>query len=57
MLNVPFVRSLQSNSGIIQHGANVWNGLPQNIKNSTSIDSFKYKLKKYLISQYTPVLV
>ena len=56
MLDVPFVRSQQSKTGILQHGANVWNDLPQNIRHSTSINSFKCKLKKYLISQYIPVL-
>ena len=34
-------------------GPILWNSLPSDIRNSLSINSFKYSVKKYLIDQYT----
>ena len=53
LLDVPFVRSQQSQSNIIYHGPVLWNNLPDRIKNATTIHSFKYNLKQHLLSQYT----
>ena len=51
-LIVPFSRSRQSNLFIHVRGANLWNELPLRIRNSTSVYSFKRKLKKYFIDSY-----
>ena len=34
-------------------GPNIWNGIPQNIQNLQSKNSFKYQYKKYLLSSYS----
>ena len=51
-LNIPFASSSQSKSGILCHGPVIWNSLPQRVINCTSVNSFKYTLKRHLISQY-----
>ena len=52
ILDIPFVGTLQSQSGILYHGAVTWNRLPHRVTNCTSVNSFKYALKRHLISQY-----
>ena len=37
---------------IRHHGPDIWNKLPSNIQQSTSLLSFKALMKKYLLSQY-----
>ena len=52
-LIVPFHRSRQSVMFIHARGANLWNSTPEAIRNSLSIASFKYKLKKSYIQLYS----
>ena len=33
-------------------GPNIWNSIPDDIKNSPSRNSFKFKYKKHLLSSY-----
>ena len=53
MLNVPFMKSQQSQSSILYHGPVLWNSLPERIRNCNSLHSFKRLLKQHLISEYT----
>ena len=53
MLDVPFMRSDQSQTSISYHGPVLWNDLPEGIRNCNSLHSFKRSLKQHLISQYT----
>ena len=52
LLRLPAVRSTQSKRYINYHGVEIWNSLPPNIRNKTSIQSFKIALKKYLLNRY-----
>ena len=54
-LRLPFVTSSQSHSGIVYHGAKVYNSIPNDIKNKTSVNCFKSTLKKHLIASYNAV--
>ena len=46
-----FTTTLMRNSFLIQ-GPTIYNEIPNEIKQSTSVSSFKWKFKKYLLSQY-----
>ena len=52
-LNVPFVRSRQSQRFLQVRGPNIWNNLPADVKASRTLNTFKFKLKKYYLHQYT----
>ena len=41
---------------IRHHGPDIWNALPDNIKHSATLFSFKASMKKYLISKYAQKL-
>ena len=47
---LPFCHKSETKSSISYIGISVWNELPADIKNRTSLGSFKYKLKKYLLN-------
>ena len=51
-ITVPFMISSQSQSNIRYHGAKIYNSLPEHIKSKTSVSSFKFSLKKYLLDKY-----
>ena len=48
-----FNRTNVSQRSLFYTGPNLWNSIPENIKDSNSLAIFKVKLKKYLISQYS----
>ena len=52
-LAVPFVTSRQSQRFIRHKGAQLWNHLPQEIREARTFTTFKSKLKKHYISLYT----
>ena len=52
-LNIPFMRSNQSQSSILYHGPEQWNKLPERIRSCSSLHSFKRYLKQHLLSEYT----
>ena len=52
LLRLPTVRSTQSQRFINYHGVKIWNSLPSDIRNKTSIHSFKVSLKKHLFDKY-----
>ena len=53
-LQVPRHTSQQSERFIHIRGARLWNEIPDNIKSSRSIISFKFKLKKQYLDSYVP---
>ena len=48
--NIPSVRLEITKRGLRYRGALIWRGVPTNIKKSKSINSFKIKFKKHLLS-------
>ena len=52
LLEVPHVRSNQSQTCITYCGAKIWNQLPLSLRTVPSLTSFKLNLKKYLLSSY-----
>ena len=52
LLQLPNHTSNQSERFIYIRGIRLWNEIPENIKNSQSIFTFKRKLKKYYIDMY-----
>ena len=52
LLRLPAARTTQSQSFISYHGVKVWNSLPQDVRNKTSLHSFKMSLKTYLFNKY-----
>ena len=52
VLTVPMTRSKQSESCIRYYSVNIWNDLPTQVRNASTITSFKRLLKIYLLSQY-----
>ena len=48
-LTVPPIMTTHSRQSVRWGGAKLWNSLPDNIKEETSYNSFKFKLKKYLL--------
>ena len=52
LLQIPTVRSCQSQNYIAFHGAKVWNSLPGEIRSKSSLSSFKFSLKNYLLNNY-----
>ena len=51
-LDVPFVRSNQSRRFLRVRGAQQWNELQPEVRNSRSLFSFKKKLKSFYLQQY-----
>ena len=51
-LLAPRIRLRSSEQSIIYNAVHIWNNVPDVIKLSPSIDSFKYNYKKYLLNQY-----
>lgn len=45
-------QSEQSKACILYYGHALWNALPENVRNSATLASFKRSLKCYLLSQY-----
>ena len=50
-LHVPYGRLDVRKFSIIIHGANVWNSLPNQIKNAQSVHVFKQQFRNYLIEK------
>ena len=40
------------NNSLSSIGPNIWNNIPDNIRNATSLSSFKYQYKTHLVSSY-----
>ena len=55
MLIIPITRSNQSEQCIQYHGVIIWNDLPTEVRNASSITSFKRILKKHLLLQYANI--
>ena len=53
LLRTPMVTSTQSQKFISFHGVGIWNSLPSDIRNKTTIQSFKFSLKRHLLNAYT----
>ena len=51
-LEIPFARSDQSKRFLHIRGSTIWNNLEPEIRSSRTIESFKRKLKKHLLTQY-----
>ena len=51
-LVLPFHNSVQSALFIHVRGATLWNELPQNIRNSRTVVSFKNRIKKAYLDSY-----
>ena len=49
-LRPPQVRSTRSQQSIVNNGCRIWNELPLNIRESTSLNIFKNNIKRYLQS-------
>ena len=47
---VPPTRTITGERGMGVRGPSLWNGLPENVKNSNSVYSFKRNLKTYLLA-------
>ena len=48
MLQVPKLQSLAGEKSFLYSAPILWNSLPVNVKNATSIDSFKIGIKTFL---------
>ena len=48
----PKIRTSYAKSTLFCTGPKLWSSLPNEIKNSVSLQSFKRKLKKHLINSY-----
>ena len=53
LLRLPMVTTTQSQRFISFHGVGIWNGLPSDVRNKTSLYSFKTSLKRYLLDTNT----
>ena len=51
-LSTPFYTLSISCHNVIYKGVSIWNSLPRNIKNCTSLNLFKRKLKSYLLGKH-----
>ena len=49
----PYARLTLTQNSISVVGPNIWNSIPDDIKNSPSRNSFKFKYKKFLLSFYS----
>ena len=54
-LIVPYERLTQTQQSTYYQATTAWNSLPFDVRESSSVTSFKYKLKCYLISHYIRV--
>ena len=52
--HLPLLRTVKAKSTFIYSGPKFWNSLTNDIKTAPSINSFKNRLKSYLIQSYTP---
>lgn len=50
ILHIPLMQSSQSQSCILYRGPKIWNNLPEHVRNSITIVSFKKLLKSYIMS-------
>ena len=53
-LRIPFNRLVTSGQSVSERGSRVWNSLPDDVKGSASLRTFKYKLKAFYIGKYSP---
>ena len=51
-LRAPMARLRSTEQSVLYNTINLWNELPLDLKNSRSYDSFKFKYKELLLSQY-----
>ena len=52
LLMPPFERLRSTSQSVVHNGVSIWNEIPNDIKSSLSLNSFKYQYKNYLLSQY-----
>ena len=52
-LTQPFRKTMQGQGSISYIGPSVWNKLPENIKRSDSMNSFKHNVKKHYLKELT----
>ena len=48
----PFERLRSTSQSVIFNGIRIWNTIPDNIRDCTTIDSFNNRYKQHLLSQY-----
>ena len=48
----PMERLRSSSQSVIYNAINIWNSLPSDLQNSTSLDIFKTRYKELLFAQY-----
>ena len=53
----PFSRNALRISSIRIFGATIWNAIPQEIRNSPSIDVFKKNFKSYLLDDMSNIII
>ena len=53
LLSLPYISTSRSGKFLKFMGVKVWNSLPEDFKNSTTIAAFKIKYKTHLLNQYT----
>ena len=51
-LNKPSRRTVQGQKSISFIGPSVWNALPDNIKQTTNVNSFKHNVKKHYLEKF-----
>ena len=56
LLRLPVVTTTQSQKFISFHGVGIWNGLPSDIRNKISLQSFKSSLKRHLLDTYANIV-
>ena len=52
-LRAPMARLRSTEQSVLHNTVNLWNQLPLDLKNSSSLESFKFNYKKLLLNQYT----
>ena len=52
-LILPFYRKAKTQACFIYSAINEWNSIPETIKNSKTLPTFKYKLRNFYLSQYS----
>ena len=51
-LKQPFRKTSQGQNCLSYVGPSVWNKMPQEVKNSENINTFKHNIKKYFLQKY-----
>ena len=51
-LKQPFRKTNQGQNCLSYFGPSVWNKLPQKVKDTENLNTFKHSVKKYFLEQY-----